>query len=202
MATKLILDAAMDALLDYLGAVDLIELCEAMPADYTDAITAKGSGGHKLGSASPGSFTKADGDTSGRKTTMAQVSGISITVTGTWDYVAGTLAAGTTLRFALPLSNAPITGGSQGSKQFIVTGDVTSYCTAGKIITVRGSTGNDGVYTVVSSSYGAPSTTVTVSEAIPSATFDGILIYGAQSVTNGNSATLNALKVDEVRDPS
>jgi hypothetical protein len=202
MVTKMFDDSVMDAALDVIETADGLSLCEDMPASYAEATTAKGSGGKKLGDDSPGAFTQANGDVSGRKTTMAAVAGVAVDVTGAWDYIALTKAAGSVLVAALPLSNAPITAIDQGTKTITVTGDVSAVCIEGKVVTVRDSTGNDGVYIVVSSSYGAPSTAVVVEEALASATADGILIYGAQSVTSGNTATVNETKVDEIRDPA
>lgn len=203
MTTKLFDDTVLIGALDIMETADGLQLCEGMPASYAEATTAKGSGGKQLGTDSPGSWTQADGDTSGKKDTMAQVANISIDVTGTWDYYALTKASGSVLLAALPLANAPITAVDTGTKTITVTGDVSSICVAGKVVTIRDSTGNDGVYTVVSSSYSSPSTDVVVSEALADGTGDGILIHGAQAVVGSSSTvTLNATKVIEVRDPS
>ncbi len=201
MPVKFLADGAADADLDWLADVDVVNICEAMPASFAEATTAKGSGGKKLGSSSPGTMTKADGDTSGRKLTMGAISNAPISVTGVADYAAGTKSSGSVLKWVLPLSNAPIVGVNQGAKQITVTGDVSAICTAGKVITVRGSSGNDGIYTVSSSTYSNPNTTITVQEAIPSATADGIVVHGAASVNGGGTVSLTALKIDEVRDP-
>jgi len=66
-----------------------------------------------------------------------------------------------------------ITGGNQAGKTFTVAGDRRSYFPKGSTKTIASSTGNNGAYTVVSSTYNGTSTTVTVTEAVPSATFDG-----------------------------
>ncbi len=59
---------------------------------------------------------------------------------------------------------------------FTVAGDQTANYTAGTKIQVKGSTGNDGVYTVVSSTYGTD-TVITVEEDITDATADGTISY-------------------------
>ena len=64
---------------------------------------------------------------------------------------------------------------NQGTKTFSVAGDYSASMAAGDIIRISGSTGNDGWYTVVSSTWNDPNTDVVVSEAIPDATADGSL---------------------------
>jgi sulfatase-modifying factor enzyme 1/putative metal-binding protein len=61
--------------------------------------------------------------------------------------------------------------------QFQVAGDQTATFTAGTLFACRGSTANDGNYTVASSSFAAGNTTITVGETIADATADGTLVY-------------------------
>ncbi len=63
-----------------------------------------------------------------------------------------------------------ITAVVQVSKTFTTTGNASAL--TGNIDVV-GSTGNDGTYTIVSAVFGAGSTVITVTEAIPDATADG-----------------------------
>ena len=72
-----------------------------------------------------------------------------------------------------------IVTGSQASKVFGVTGNYTTYFVAGVTFVIRGSTGNNGTYTVQASGYIAESnrTEIAVSEAIPSAVWDGYIAY-------------------------
>ena len=83
-------DTVLDAALDVIATADQLIICAGEPADYTDATTDSGSGGHALGevAVSSGDFTKADGDASGRKVTVAQKTGVTIDVSGTADHVA------------------------------------------------------------------------------------------------------------------
>lgn len=60
-----------------------------------------------------------------------------------------------------------------GAKQFTITGNLTGIFTVGVTFTIAGSTGNNGTYTVSTSTYSAPSTTITVTETVPSAVADG-----------------------------
>ena len=82
-----IMDAALDVVINN---ADKLVVCETQPASYSDATTDKGNGGDALGETSVGSgdFSKADGDTSGRKLTVAAQSGITVDVDGTADHAA------------------------------------------------------------------------------------------------------------------
>jgi hypothetical protein len=65
-----------------------------------------------------------------------------------------------------------IIGGDQAEKQFIINADL-SYLVNGDTLRITNSTANDGIYTVNSASTLDGITTVTVTQDIPSATFDG-----------------------------
>ena len=66
---------------------------------------------------------------------------------------------------------------------FLRNGDWRTYFTAGTKFTIAGSTGNNGEWTVESSSYSAPNTTIYVVEDITDATVDGHFLYwGEQGV--------------------
>jgi hypothetical protein len=88
---KFALDLIMDAALDFLiSNADTLAVCAGEPADYSSATTLASGGGNQVGSTSvaSGDFTKADGDTSGRKVTVAGQSGVSVDADGTADHVA------------------------------------------------------------------------------------------------------------------
>ena len=82
-------DTILDAALTALEAADQLIMCAGEPADYTDATTDSPTG-HALGEVAIDSsdFTKANGDTSGRKTTIAQQTGVTVDVSGTCDHIA------------------------------------------------------------------------------------------------------------------
>lgn len=71
-----------------------------------------------------------------------------------------------------------ITDVIQGSKTFKFLLDSSEFFLPGDSIEVAGSTGNDGTYTVASSSFGAGKTSVIVEEAIPDSTADGDILHG------------------------
>ena len=83
----------------------------------------------------------------------------------TYEVVEGTLNGQEDYELTGTLHN--ITAVSYSAKTFGITGDFTAEFPAGLKIIVSGSTGNDGVYTVVSASYADPTTTITVSETPP-----------------------------------
>jgi hypothetical protein len=74
---------------------------------------------------------------------------------------------------------------STGSKTITISGDgdLTNTFPDGRYIKVNGSTGNDGLYTIASTTYSDPDFIITVNETIPSAIADGE-IYDEFSVPN------------------
>lgn len=75
--------------------------------------------------------------------------------------------------------NAVTTGGV-GAGAFRVAGDQTALLTTGNKLRVRGSTGNDGIYTVrAGSAFAGGNTTINVAEAVSNATADGTVDLNA-----------------------
>lgn len=81
--SKFISDTVYDAALTALATAVQIRYCDGQPASWADCLS------RTLGfsTVSGGSWTNADGDTSGRKTTLAAISSVAITRTGTLDHV-------------------------------------------------------------------------------------------------------------------
>lgn len=89
---KSTIDAAMDAALDYIGLTNAnqIHVCTSEPTNRTEAVTTfQLASGTVVG----GDFTKANGDTSGRKHTVAAKAGLTIDNSGTALHVAITSAS-------------------------------------------------------------------------------------------------------------
>jgi len=84
-----------------------------------------------------------------------------------------TVASAGTAERLLPLA---ITDVNDTTKVFTISGDYTDYIDENDIITVVGSTGNDGDYTVVSVEESGGSTLIEVSEDVPDGTVDGNII--------------------------
>jgi hypothetical protein len=104
---------------------------------------------------------------------------------GTYIISTATYATGTTTIVVDQLTY-PIVGLVQVAKTFDITGDYASSFGAGDSITIEGSTGNDGTYTIASATYDVLTnlTTVEVNEAIVDATIDGT-IYLLESTIDG-----------------
>lgn len=102
---KFIPDVVIDAQLD-LAEGDNVHVCSSEPADYTEAsstyqlATQAVTGAH---------YTKANGDTSGRKNTCAPAAGTSIDNTGTATHVAVT--NGTDLKEVTTCTSQSLTSG-------------------------------------------------------------------------------------------
>lgn len=82
------------------------------------------------------------------------------------------------------LGERDITAVVQLSQEFGIAGDWTDFISVGDAITVMGSTGNDGTYTVASATYATGTTTIVVNEAIPDATVDGRLKLAEVLITS------------------
>lgn len=198
---KYVNDAVLDAALDKIATADQLVICEDAPTTYAEATTHKGAGGKALGeiAVDAADFTKSDGDASGRKVTVAQQASIPVDVSGAWDHVALVDDGLSLLLLVTMLANSAIAAVDQTGDIFTIEGDHTAEIEAGDTVTVRGSTGNDGVYNVDSVALNGSNTDVGVTADIPDATADGLMIYGAQSVTSGNTVTVNAFD-DEIAD--
>ncbi len=79
-----------------------------------------------------------------------------------------------------PLKTYAITDVDTGTETFVIAGDQTERFQDDDVFSVVGSTGNDGAYTVASTSYSEVNdeTTVTVNEDITDATVDGTIVHG------------------------
>lgn len=81
---KQVLAAVLDAALDLVGASNRQVVCAGQPTSYADVTTRRLAEVALAG----GDFTKAAGDVSGRKTTIAAKSAIAVTTSGTADHIA------------------------------------------------------------------------------------------------------------------
>lgn len=112
---KLVPDAVLDSMLDVIAdGVDRIDICKDTPVDYSTATTA---GTHSLGSvavtagAGGGDWTIGNGDTNGRKLTLAQQTGVSIGTSGTATHIAGTDGS-SVFYFATTCTSQAVTSGN------------------------------------------------------------------------------------------
>lgn len=98
----------LDGAFDVLDQADLMTVCNAEPTTRTEAVTT-----FKLADVAmtPNTdFTKADGDTSGRKCTVAAKSGVAVDTSGTANHVA--LVDATRLLYVTTCTSQALTSGN------------------------------------------------------------------------------------------
>jgi len=104
---KFVPDATLDSMLGIISAANKVIICSTQPTTYTEANST-----YSLGSATSPSFSAADGDTSGRKITMAQKTGVSITSSGTAAHIALVNTGTTTLLAVTTCTSQAVTSGN------------------------------------------------------------------------------------------
>ena len=103
-------DAFMDAAFDWLDQADLQVVCSAQPTTYTEAVTTYALADVAM---TPNTdYTKADGDTSGRKVTVAQKTEVTVDTSGTATHVALVSTGDTTLRYVTTCTSQAVTAGN------------------------------------------------------------------------------------------
>lgn len=112
---KLVPDAVLDSFLDIIADnVDRIDICKDTPTNYSTATT---TGTHSLGDVvvtagdGNGDWTIGNGDTNGRKLTLAQQTGVTIDSSGTATHIAGTNGTDT-FYFATTCTSQAVTSGN------------------------------------------------------------------------------------------
>ncbi len=81
---KYVADAVMDLLLNGIAAGNIMTVCSAQPTNRTEAVTTYALADVALAG---GDFTNANGDSSGRKVTIAQKANVTIDANGTATHV-------------------------------------------------------------------------------------------------------------------
>jgi len=89
-------DATGDAYFDYIDQSSICHVCSAEPANYAGIAAVSLA---DVAMTPDTDFTKANGDTSGRKVTMAAKSSVPVDATGTATHVVLARVADTTLRY-------------------------------------------------------------------------------------------------------
>lgn len=101
-------DLVLDAMLDYLkNNATLLTVCSTQPTTYTEA-----SSTYKLADVAIDStdFSHANGDTNGRKTTIAQQATITVDSNGTAQHIA--LCTGSALLYVTTCNSQVLTAGN------------------------------------------------------------------------------------------
>lgn len=98
-------DTVLDGLLDIIATATEMHVCTAEPTDRANAIALELADEVMVG----GDFTNADGDTSGRKVTIAQQASLPIDTTGTATHIA--LTSATLLLYVTTCTSQALTSG-------------------------------------------------------------------------------------------
>jgi len=102
-------DATIDAMFLYVDDCNIVHVCSAEPANYA-GIAAVSLASTAMTPTTD--FTKANGDTSGRKCTMAAKSGVSVSASGTATHIAIANTGDSTLRYVTTCTSQALTSGN------------------------------------------------------------------------------------------
>ncbi len=106
---KKIPDTVLDAQLDCVIDADRLFICSQEPASYAEASATYDLATHNLTS---GDFSKADGDTSGRKAILAAQNGITVDHTGTATHYVLGKSGDSSIKLIGTLQSQPLTQGN------------------------------------------------------------------------------------------
>ena len=112
---KAIPDAILDKTLDEIATATRMILCNAQPTTYTEANATFALSDVTLAG---GDFSKANGDTSGRKVTIAAKTGVLIDTSGTGNHIALVRVSDTTLIYVTTCSSQAVTANGSNTVNF------------------------------------------------------------------------------------
>lgn len=102
-------DATIDSMFDYIDQCNIMHVCSGEPANYA-GIAAVSLADVAL---TPDTdFTKANGDTSGRKVTVAAKTGVTVDNSGTATHIAIARTTDSTLRYVTQCTSQVLTAGN------------------------------------------------------------------------------------------
>jgi hypothetical protein len=98
----------MDGALDIVAGCTILTVCSAQPTTYAEATST-----YKLADVvvDSGDFSKANGDSSGRKVTVAQQASVPIDSTGTATHVALAISGSSALKYVTTCTSQSLTSG-------------------------------------------------------------------------------------------
>ena len=105
---KSVHDTVLDGAFDVLDQANLMIACNAEPTTRTQAVTTFALA--DIAMVVNTDYTKANGDTSGRKVTMAAKSSVAVDITGTATHIA--LVDGTNLLYVTTCTSQSLTSGN------------------------------------------------------------------------------------------
>ena len=101
----------MDAAFDYIDQADMMHVCSTLDATptYAEITTASLA---DVAVVPNTDFTKAAGDTSGRKVTIAAKSGVTVDASGTANHIALVTVSGSVVRYVTTCTSQVLTAGN------------------------------------------------------------------------------------------
>ena len=108
-------DIVMDAALDVAATATRMLACSAQPTNYTEANSTYALADVTMAG---GDFAKANGDTSGRKVTVAAKSGVLIDTSGTATHIALVRVSDTTLLYVTTCTSQALTANGSNTVNF------------------------------------------------------------------------------------
>jgi hypothetical protein len=102
-------DLVMDAALDYIALCDRMFVCSQEPASYAEASGTYDLATHTLAA---GDFSKANGDSSGRKVTIAQQASITVDHSGSATHIALGKSGTSELTYITTCTSQALTAGN------------------------------------------------------------------------------------------
>lgn len=103
-------DDVLDGMLDIIALADIMTVCSQQPADRTEAVTTYALADVAMVPGDGNDFTIANGDTSGRKVTVAAKAGVLVDASGTASHVA--LSDATRLLYVTTCTSQVLTAGN------------------------------------------------------------------------------------------
>lgn len=103
---KFAVDAVLDGTLDVIATATKLIVCSAQPTTYAEANSTYALADVVIDS---GDFTKANGDTSGRKITVAAQSSVLIDASGTATHIALVITGSSTLLYGTTCTSQALT---------------------------------------------------------------------------------------------
>lgn len=104
-------DAVMDVFLEEIAEADTLYVCSGEPANFAGIAAVALADVAVTPGVGNGDFTKANGDTNGRKLTTAQQASIAIDSSGTATHVVLADAANTLLKYVTTCTSQALTSG-------------------------------------------------------------------------------------------
>lgn len=199
---KLIPDAILDAMLDILGAATIQAFCSTPPTTYTQAFTTYSLAN---GTLAGGDFSKANGDSSGRKLSVGAKTGVTIATSGIATHRAFGTSGSSTLLLVTEVSEVFQTGTAQAGASSTITlaSGASASDDAYNGYGIRITSGTGAGQSRMISDYVGSTKVATVNSAW-SVQPDNTSVYevfGMALVANGsNTVDFGAFDVDEISD--